>query len=582
MLKLYKAQFFYPFHFELGTFREHLQKHDPKSDGWFDFSQDRITGSSPVTYGEYQYFHPHARSVLFMDRDEKQKALLVYEVRPEKIQNHLIQVDLVDKDGNTYTRKVHLDWVMLYAYDLDVGILSFGVSLDLRKDEDLNLNSEEFSLDDALDLNNVLRRSAPSFLDYGELGKFSENASHCPENGWAGMQKASFCRELPLAIRLLDNQGEPVAEASEDFGNDFDGFLSDKKEFYRGKHFGFWLDRFYEDLQLGSYRDSKGKQPYSSAGTSFAPILDERNFVCSFLIADPEDTLYCDNRDTGLKQCDVRETDFEANVFGDLGPESDEFRTRLYQTMFVDPSTTEYVANPPLRDRLLARALYLRHRNLGTYFGFTRYSGVYLTHGDPPDFLARHFDSMYFQMANRLLCLRAALLNFSERAGKLAHKARDTDSLEEPGANEKLKNLRCDFLRFHNGYWFCEITGQEQGIEIFDLWNRNMGNRRLFEEVGQEVEALHEFSLSTLGQRLGTLTYLNLTMVLLTLVILMTAGSVACGIGLGLIGALVIFASLMGGKCLLQKVQKIVDGGWKALRSWGGCCPGGKNESNRR
>jgi len=178
----------------------------------------------------------------------------------------------------------------------------------------------------------------------------------------------------------------------------------------------------------------------------------------------------------------------------------------------------------PIRDQLLAGALYLRFRNQGTYYGFTRYSGIYLTHRRleddwfPRNVLQHHFDNMYFTMASLLLLMRASLLDFSRRHAQLTQKLRGLHDTEQHSL--AIEDLRNDFLKLTNKYWFNEITAQEQGIEIFDLWSRRMDNKRHFDEVEAETRALHEHGQAAAERSLRHLTYLNVSAVLIAIIAL--------------------------------------------------------------
>ncbi len=508
MLHLYKAQFYFPFSLKQGTFNALKDSNNPTSrkdfvGEWF-FRTPEISPHNPETFAEYQYFHPHTRELLFGTGMSDRPCLMAFEVYEEKIKNWKIEISW-RRSQKEKTRFVNLDWVMGYFYDLDVGALIFGVSY-VRDDA---TSPNQLSLDDALDINNLLRRSGPSFIGYDQV---YDHVSGHPVKDWSEAQKGA--NELPLSIKIVKADGNSAS--TEMFGRHFDEFITQKPDSdkeddlqsnsYIGEHYTFWIEKLFADLVgAGESKDLKK----SLRVENLNPILDERNFVCSLAIVDDADTGFGERE---FRPCRFGET---RNPLGELTTQSEKFRKRLYQYIFIDPSTTEYTSNPEFRDHCLEQSLYLRFRDWGSYYGFTRYSGTYLLHGNGYancTLIPEHFNSMYFQMANLLIGQRAILLNLSHRAARLAQQATSPGKLENKKLHRELEDLRSDFLKFHNKYWFSEVTGQEQGIEMFDLWSRNLGNKRLFDEVEKEIKALHDFSNATVGRRLGSIAYLNIAM----------------------------------------------------------------------
>jgi hypothetical protein len=552
MVRLYKAQFFFPFAMEQGTYNRLSRLSRCLQGDWFQ-GQDDITPYRPKSFPEYQYCHPHARELLFGEN----KALRYLEVRKEKIDNWRVKIRFTRKDGEDKVVEVEkilrLDWVTALLYDLDIGVLSFGVSYDAMDHSALST----LDMADVLDINNLLRRSAPSFLSYGDIDQYGERPGD-NKNGWSGAQKGAL--ELPQEVLFLDESGNAVEETREDFGKDFDelfktnGPASGLKP-YIGRHFRFWLSKLAAAIGVG--RDRLVAES----------ILDERNFVTAFVIAEPKATQW-EKGPFPDESARIKVVESKSNPYGTLEIESDSFRNFLYQLIYVDPSKNTYTANPGFRDKLLADALYLRYRDSGTIYGFTPYSGMYLTHlteeGDwaPRNILVRHFDSMYFQMANLLLTYRAALLNLSQRSVQISQQVRTAAALERPDIDAKLEDLRADFLKFHNKYWFCELTGQQQGMEIMDLWNRQLGNDRLFKEVEQEVRALHDFAHATLNRRLGKLTYINISALFVAVLALGFAGLEVSPVGLSGWSLLYVVVGLLVGAGLSVLG---VSWGWKFL-----------------
>jgi len=540
MVHHYRAQFFFPFAWKQGTFQRiesgvtlvpGKAKDKPGNNHTWFMRTPGLTPHSPSTFGEYQYFHPHTRALLFGDGEKADRTLIVYEVCPDKIKDARVSVTFT-RDGAKRTVTLDLDWVLINLYDMDVGCVSFGVKYT-RPDKDNPDDQPDITFADVLDVNNVLRRSAPSFLDFsiveqGPLACFQGCAldkcrqkENTPAKAWDGVKWADCqkgARELADTIKISAGNQQIL---SEDFGVDFDNFVTGRGKpndaYYIGAQFGHWIDTWLNELNQANEEAASDWKHITSA--DIRPILDERNFVCSYLVCDKDDTGL-----VGVPHSPGSEIPSD-NKFGILTDEPDKFRDNLYRYIFVDPKGASYMDHGRFRDTCLQNVLYNRFADQGSYYAYSRYSGTYLLHGEFdffPNLISRHFNSMYFQMATLAITYRAILLELSRRSAELAGKVKQVDDLEKEELHGELEDLRADFLKFNNKYWFSEITGQEMGIEIFELWSRNMGNDKLFQEVEKEIAALHDFSSATIGHRIGTLTYISWGMVPLSILALLS------------------------------------------------------------
>lgn len=593
MVHLYKAQFFFPFAIRTKDGSTHAENHHHRlrqEDGDIWRYGTEIKVADKYTFNTAEYFHPHARRTLFQSpikkaeggspgpkqtgsggnqsypsssdelsrlfgnrpndsAGEEAPSVSTFEVDPLIVEGGEIAISFMrGKDERTV--HLRLTDVSALVYDLGVGVICIGVEWDklkVEKDEQDKTKDEKYGLtfDDVLDVNNLFRRSSPSFITGDPQGVTEDFA-----------QEQKSKSELATSITMTLRNGKTITE---DYGEGFDAFLTQEKghslhpQDYQGEHLDHWLKSLCRELDI-------------EKESVVASILDERNFVTCFTIVDDSDSHK--NSDRG----ELKVVRASENPYGALTSENEDFRNRLYQYLYVDPAKNNYTSNCDFRDELLSRALYLRFRDLGSYYGFTRYSGMYLYHHDGKvdwftrNILAPHFDRLYFYFAALLLSNRAILLELSRRCAETTTRITSVDSLELGDLSRGVENLRCDFLKFHNKYWYCEVTSQEQGIEIYDLWNRQIGNERLFREVEQEVRALHEFSLSTINHSLGKLTYLNLSAVILAILALGLAAVstnilqspvgiilllLACGIGVGVVLSLLSYKK---GPEILRKI----------------------------
>ncbi|NLW36603.1 MAG: hypothetical protein GXY80_14165, partial [Syntrophorhabdus aromaticivorans] len=166
-------------------------------------------------------------------------------------------------------------------------------------------------------------------------------------------------------------------------------------------------------------------------------------------------------------------------------------------------------ANSGLVPDYLDLHAYDNWRDLGTRYGFTRYSGTCLAVASKSEVLSggqkpfsygtlyTHFETIYYEVALLVFFHRATLVRFSKDAADCAELFREAramqDSERKGRAFERARDLRGEFLLFHNKYWFTEITNQDQGIDMFNRWETALRNKQLFEEVKQELSELNEY-----------------------------------------------------------------------------------------
>lgn len=100
-------------------------------------------------------------------------------------------------------------------------------------------------------------------------------------------------------------------------------------------------------------------------------------------------------------------------------------------------------------------------------------------------FLLEHFRHHYFQLGLLVHFHRSTLLQFSS----LFTSVMPTDETgEQP--YRRLLEVRRQFARFVSTSWFHEVTNQEQGRELFDLWSRHLRTEELMENILSEASAV--------------------------------------------------------------------------------------------
>jgi hypothetical protein len=165
--------------------------------------------------------------------------------------------------------------------------------------------------------------------------------------------------------------------------------------------------------------------------------------------------------------------------------------------LYIDDPGSEYVYEPKFINTLMNTNLYKRWAHYGNLYGYTRYSSVYLGYeAFFKEEVFKQFNSMYYQLALLSLFYRVTLLDFSKRI------VGATNSLIKKRNRCDFKKLRKEFVRFHNVYWFKEITNQDQGIEIFDLYRNALEFDKIYEQVKDEIERANDVEASHFQNRI--------------------------------------------------------------------------------
>lgn len=104
------------------------------------------------------------------------------------------------------------------------------------------------------------------------------------------------------------------------------------------------------------------------------------------------------------------------------------------------------------------------------------------------------FRQIYARMGLVAHFQKAALLGALARLSALAWRAPDGKlEYDQPKTHERLKRFYAEFLEFTQVYWFDEVSPQSQGVELFEMWQRELRSKGLYEEVRQELKDLVEY-----------------------------------------------------------------------------------------
>lgn len=381
-------------------------------------------GTSAEHYSEYVYFHPFVRPALFATKENE--SVYCYELA---------------EAGGSYNIKIRecaeeyklvLEKISLQVFDTGVGVVSFF----LRNDKYPNQ-------EDILRINDFGRRIYPQFMASDDhlaaKGVFLADAI----SGQLG--ELNFRDDFEQYTEPIDHRGAflPPDHIRQIFGHK------------QGDQIGDDWHRFV-------FRDCHERKEK----IRISPVMDDRMYFLSFY-----------KNASLVKKLEASEETNKTTVDSINCYESGEMKDFWYRYLFGD-GKFKGLTNDNLQLDEIRRCTYNRWVGYGTLMGMTRDSSVYLT---TADFIETHFMTMYYRMAVLCLVQRASILRFRGEITYLTCQIRKN----RRQVSQNIKELYEDYIRFINEIHFREVSSQIQGIEMYQLFQRNMG-------ITDDVEALED------------------------------------------------------------------------------------------
>lgn len=412
-------------------------------------------------FNEFDYFYGHVREILYdLDVDlsdestQGNKELInhfEYQLPEAYDLHYCIQLS----DETRFYLKI--DSILLNIYSTGTAILSFHLrNFTYREPEDI------------LKINQFGRRLYPPFYDL-EPASAIYGTEDKTESDSALKSTKNF--ELPDKIWLGENDKLPESDSL--FLEDFSGYLNIESikngpfripAFIKGLFDKDFLKE-YNIINKSSSKRIKGK------GILIHPILDSRMFVVSWFADD---------------------TIINALIAANKGEEPVEnFEEWWYKYVFVDGGGMT-CQDMEMRKGLLKTATYKRWIDSGTVFGISRYSLVMLTGTGVDSFLIQHLQTMYYKMAELCQVQRATILNYADEVTHVSHLLLDNE--RRVSTLDKIATLYKKYLVFINKIHFKEVTAQEQGIEMYDLLQKQMRIPEDVVSLDKQIEELHNYS----------------------------------------------------------------------------------------
>ncbi len=217
------------------------------------------------------------------------------------------------------------------------------------------------------------------------------------------------------------------------------------------------------------------------------PVIDDRMFVaCYYKNGDFVDTM--------------REWDGENYRYLTHAKEKNPFdneqnlnaANRLYTMMYVDGDgicchSRSMLQNLLSDDHIYTRWLeYFYHGNdvrefRGTITGFSEYTMISVAK-NPADYLISAFLTQYVEMAALVLAQRASLLSFEYMISECARGEK----------NYKVDDIQKKYTLFQSQILLKEVSPQQQGIELYDMLEKNLMIEKEQTEIKEQIAGLFE------------------------------------------------------------------------------------------
>lgn len=411
---------------------------------WVHFDYELKSGKE---YNEFLFFYPYIRNILFSNQktsaDKLSSAFFRFKLQKDKPNQYRVVNDINEK--NIVDISLPLIDIYLHLFENGTGILAFEIFQEKAK----------YSLNDYLKFLDLGRRIYPSFIN--SIAEINDDNS--VENAFSNEGKDAISAKQ-CASKIMIENGDLNIETN--FITDFKVNKCDVQNIYLSNIIRQLLD----------------STQFSHKNKDYWPIVDDRMYTHSYY--DISENEYYKANTKFIK-------DLKKQFKNELDkPEVSTSAKIWYQMIFID-SDSPACANDQMINKLIDESTYQRWSDFGGLYGFSRYSSAFISNYSAVPYVRDYFATMYYQIALLLFFYRGSLLSFSERIIQISK------IIKEKNAIAKLQKLHEDFLLFENKYWFKEVTAQDQGIELFDLWESKMRNHALLNDVKQGIQELYTY-----------------------------------------------------------------------------------------
>ncbi len=446
--------FMFPFLFEMNkTTRKKFEKccHP----GWFADIWDPNKMNESVWYNQYHYFNQAAHNVLYMTEDTEKAVVrnLRFDLlslteqtpkadperekdRPKTAKNPIKYV--ICKGEKTYS--VDVNAIRMKLYNTGVGVLIFEL-------ENRRYPTEK----EVIEINDFGRRIyAPYYAYYNDR----LNCSICADRIYFEIDGKGVEQEKSTLLPDVLMESADTTVLAEPI-----------------------LRLLSNDEYRVTTKENCGKDEIC-----IKPVIDDRMFVaCYYKNADFVDAM--------------REWDGEHYRYITHAMEKAPFDNkddqnaahRLYTMMYVDGDGICCHGRNILENLLSDDHIYTRWLEYwndydkefqGTITGFSEYTMICVAK-KPADYLITPFLTQYVEMAILALVQRASLLCFEYMISECAR-----------GNNYRVEDIQEKYILFQSQILLKEVSSQQQGIELYDMLEKNLMIEKEQNEIKAQIEGL--------------------------------------------------------------------------------------------
>ena len=201
--------------------------------------------------------------------------------------------------------------------------------------------------------------------------------------------------------------------------------------------------------------------------------------------------------------CLIRDDVLSRSIREGQAENSDEFRKLLYSVFYVDAEDAT-CQNREMRDELLRDTIYTRWSDYGTLWSVTSYSMMCITSAssDINESVVRPFYAEYKYLISLVFAQKIGIAKFSAGAGNIV-KGVDKKGTIRSRQVKELINLQEQYITFKNQLLIIEASNQEQGIELYRMFVRQMRVEEEKSILDEQLESLYEVTNVSNGNKLN-------------------------------------------------------------------------------